>query len=371
MNFAVSAPAPPPQPAEQGKKGKKRKKIKDPNKPVKPPNTFIMYVQDNGKSYMTENGCTYKEARTLLGKQWETLGADDKKVYTDRYAVAQAKWKVDMESYVPPEGEVAYAAAAAAAAAAVEQSEPSNKNKKKRKKHKKDPGAPTRPKTAYLLYGDVHRPRLKEQFPDYKQSEIMTELGKMWKTVDQITKSGLEQDALGLKAEYDVAVATYKASDEAKAWIAKQDAEIAAQEHAAQETAKAAAAVPPSAPGAPAPPAVELASAAAVAVAAVAMVAAAVPMDAEAAAAAAAGPVSAAAAAATAAVSALEVERVKLLATLVEANGGPEIYADNKAKQQELLAQFNKDNSTDADKDIAWVQTHLARFNDQASGMTA
>lgn len=322
-----------------------------------------MYVQDNGKSYMAEHGCTYKEARTLLGKQWETLGADDKKVYTDRYAVAQAKWKVDVESYVPPEGEVAYAAAAAA----VEQSEPSNKDKKKRKKHKKDPSAPTRPKTAYLLYGDVHRPRLKEQFPDYKPSEIVTELGKMWKTVDQITKSGLEEEALGLKAEYDIAVATYKASDEAKAWIAKQDAEIAAQEHAAQETAKAAAAVPPPAPGAPAPPAVELAAAAAVAVAAVAAVATAVP-KALVAAVAAAEQVAAAATAAAAAAAALEVERVKLLTALVEANGGPEIFAENEARQPELLAQFNKDNSTDADKDLAWVQTHLANFNDKSSG---
>ena len=171
----------------------------------------------------------------------------------------------------------AYAAAAAAyvaAAAAGEGDEPRKKNRKKSKKHKKDPGAPTRPKTAYLLYGDEQRPGLKEKFPEYRQSEIMIELGKMWSTVDQTTKSSLEQAALALKASYDIAQAAYNASDQAKAWIAKQDAELAAAE-AALGAAKAAAAVPLPAPGTPAPPAVELV----VGVVVVAALAAAVPMD--------------------------------------------------------------------------------------------
>ncbi len=52
----------------------------------------------------------------------------------------------------------------------------------------KDPNAPKKPSGPYMFYCKDKRPALKEKHPAWKITEMATELGAMWKKVDEAGK---------------------------------------------------------------------------------------------------------------------------------------------------------------------------------------
>ena len=57
--------------------------------------------------------------------------------------------------------------------------------KKKKKKKKKDPNAPKKALSAYLYFGQTARAKIKEEMPELKGKEVMPEIGKRWKALDE------------------------------------------------------------------------------------------------------------------------------------------------------------------------------------------
>ena len=57
----------------------------------------------------------------------------------------------------------------------------------------KDPNAPKKPLSAYFLYSQEERLRVKEEYPDYSITEIAKELGRRWATLDPALKHSYEQ----------------------------------------------------------------------------------------------------------------------------------------------------------------------------------
>jgi hypothetical protein len=51
---------------------------------------------------------------------------------------------------------------------------------------KKDPNAPKKPLSAYMFFCAEHRARIKEENPDFKVTQITSELGKAWGAATEV-----------------------------------------------------------------------------------------------------------------------------------------------------------------------------------------
>ena len=64
---------------------------------------------------------------------------------------------------------------------------------KPNQKPMKDPNAPKKPLSAYFLFSQEERLKVKAEFPDYSITEVAKELGRRWATIDPTVKQSYEQ----------------------------------------------------------------------------------------------------------------------------------------------------------------------------------
>lgn len=74
----------------------------------------------------------------------------------------------------------------------------------------KDPNAPKKPLSAYFLFSQEERLKVKAEFPDYSITEVAKELGRRWASIDPALKSQYEQRYQDSRKEYEQAMAAYK-----------------------------------------------------------------------------------------------------------------------------------------------------------------
>ncbi|KAM9470316.1 FACT complex subunit SSRP1a [Clarias gariepinus] len=90
------------------------------------------------------------------------------------------------------------------------------KEKKERKPRKekkvKDAGAPKRPMSAYMLWLNANRERIKSENPGISVTEISKKAGEMWKQIDKSRKEEWDKKAEEAKRQYDRAMKEYKES---------------------------------------------------------------------------------------------------------------------------------------------------------------
>ena len=84
---------------------------------------------------------------------------------------------------------------------------------KKKKGAKKDPNAPKRGMSAFMLWSNHMRPKIKAESPDLKLTEISKVLGEKWKEVGEETKKEWQVKADTDKARYLEEMKTYVAPD--------------------------------------------------------------------------------------------------------------------------------------------------------------
>lgn len=82
--------------------------------------------------------------------------------------------------------------------------------RKKRKKQPKDENRPKRPPTAYLLWLNENRKKLKQENPKISLTELTKKAGEAWREVSD--KSKWEKLAVEAKKEYEKAMEEYRAS---------------------------------------------------------------------------------------------------------------------------------------------------------------
>ncbi|KAF5904952.1 FACT complex subunit SSRP1-like, partial [Clarias magur] len=90
------------------------------------------------------------------------------------------------------------------------------KEKKERKPRKekkvKDAGAPKRPMSAYMLWLNANRERIKSENPGISVTEISKKAGEMWKQIDKSRKEEWDKKAEEAKRQYERAMKEYKES---------------------------------------------------------------------------------------------------------------------------------------------------------------
>jgi high mobility group protein B2 len=74
----------------------------------------------------------------------------------------------------------------------------------------KDPNAPKKPLSAYFLFSQEERLKVKAEFPDYSITEVAKELGRRWAVIDPPLKQSYEQRYQDSRRLYEQAMQAYK-----------------------------------------------------------------------------------------------------------------------------------------------------------------
>lgn len=150
------------------------RKKKDPNAPRKPQSAYLIFCNENRGLVKEQNPeIVATDVMRKLSEMWKEVKADKKKsqLYMKKAERAREEYLKQMEEYTPPPGF----------------------GKKKEPKVK-------RPPTGYILYCNDNRPRVKEDNPEFKTTDIMRELGKLWTDLDAETKQAYLDRASEAKA---------------------------------------------------------------------------------------------------------------------------------------------------------------------------
>jgi hypothetical protein len=74
----------------------------------------------------------------------------------------------------------------------------------------KDPNPPKKPLSAYFLFSQDERLKVKAEYPDYSITEVAKELGRRWASIDPAVKSQYEQRYQESRKQYEQAMTAYK-----------------------------------------------------------------------------------------------------------------------------------------------------------------
>lgn len=74
----------------------------------------------------------------------------------------------------------------------------------------KDPNAPKKPLSAYFLFSQDERLKVKQEYPDYSITEVAKELGRRWASIDPGVKSQYEERYQVSRKQYEQAMTAYK-----------------------------------------------------------------------------------------------------------------------------------------------------------------
>lgn len=151
---------------DDDKKKKPAKKKKDPNAPKKPTTSFMQFNNANRARIKKENpDATFSEMAKLVSVAWKAIEPDEKKKYEDLAATDKQRYLEAMKTYVPPK-------------------DTGNDEKGgKGGKSKKDPNAPKRPMTAFMLYSNANRAKVKSENPGISFGELGKKMGELFKAL--------------------------------------------------------------------------------------------------------------------------------------------------------------------------------------------
>eukprot|EP00729_Bicosta_minor_P003031 gene3032-15421_t len=194
---------------DDGDSKKKKKKVKDPDAPKPPKSSYVLFCAD-ARVTLKEEQPDLEPTKVMqaLGVKWKELDEEAKKPYVEAATASKTKYLEEKEAYTAKliaEGRMPAPRARAAP----------------KSKLAKDPNAPKRPVGSFFLFVAETREKIKVDFPEIeKHTEISKKAGELWKALPADEKKVFEDKAAALKADYDVAFATYKESEGGKAFIA-------------------------------------------------------------------------------------------------------------------------------------------------------
>jgi len=156
------------------------KPIKDPNAPKKPLSAYFLYSQEERLKVKAENpDYSITEVAKELGRRWATLDPALKQSYEQRYQDSRKQYDTEMNVYKP-------------------------------QKKKKDPNAPKQPLSAYFLFSQEERLKVKGLNPSFSICEVAKELGRRWAEMSPEVKQRYQQMAEEGRQKYDQEMASYR-----------------------------------------------------------------------------------------------------------------------------------------------------------------
>jgi len=156
------------------------KPMKDPNAPKKPLSAYFLFSQDERLKVRAEfPDYSITEVAKELGRRWATIDPALKQQYEQRYQDSRRDYEQAMTAYKP-------------------------------QKKKKDPNAPKQPLSAYFIFSQEERLKVKAENPSYSICEVAKELGRRWADMAPEVKQRYQQMAEEGRQKYDQDMAAYR-----------------------------------------------------------------------------------------------------------------------------------------------------------------
>ena len=157
-----------------------QKPIKDPNAPKKPLSAYFLFSQEERLRVKDEYpDYSITEVAKELGRRWATLDPGHKQHYEQRYQDSRKDYESALNAYKP-------------------------------QKKKKDPNAPKQPLSAYFLFSQEERLKVKGLNPSFSICEVAKELGRRWADMSPEVKQRYQQQAEDARQKYDQEMASYR-----------------------------------------------------------------------------------------------------------------------------------------------------------------
>ncbi|XP_014601686.1 PREDICTED: high mobility group protein DSP1-like [Polistes canadensis] len=150
---------------------------------------FVQTCRQEHKKKHPEEKIIFREFSKRCANRWKTMSDKEKKRFHEMAEKDKKRYDAEMLNYTPPKGE---------------------KGRGRKRKHIKDHNAPKRSLSAFFLFCNDERGKVKMLNPEYGVGDIAKELGKKWSDVDPETKSKYEAMAEEDKARYEREMTAYK-----------------------------------------------------------------------------------------------------------------------------------------------------------------
>ncbi|KAL5104479.1 High mobility group-T protein [Taenia crassiceps] len=161
--------------------------VKDKSKPkraLSPYAVFVQSMRDEHKKKNPSASIDFSAFSKECSAKWKALSAKEKKKYEDIAAKDKERYQKAMKNYTPPSSD-------------------------DKKKKKKDPNAPKKPMSAFFLFCQDERPKVREAHPDWSVGQCAKELASRWEQCKN--RSKYETQASQEKAKYQKAMEKYNA----------------------------------------------------------------------------------------------------------------------------------------------------------------
>merc|ERR1719320_1535106 len=168
------------------------------------------------------------EIASKLGKMWKKVPASEKADFAGQAATLKAAYVKKMEKYKGSASWMKHQKALA-----------EFKAKEKRKPFKKDPNAPKRPLSGYMIFVNEVRDGVVSSNPDMKVTDVLKEIGSMWRDLNETQVDKYKSKAEKLKAKYEKEVNAYEKTSKYKNYQAEKE-EFQARRKADRKREKAA-----------------------------------------------------------------------------------------------------------------------------------
>jgi len=176
---------------DSAEKKESKKEKKDPGAPKGAKNAYIFFCNDARAEVKKENPeMKSTEIVKKMGEMWKEISTKKKAVYQEMASDDKKRYAEEIEGYEPKDG---------------------FKSPKKTKKEKSD--APKRARSAYIFFCTEKREEVKKN-PKISNSDILSELGKMWKASNDKKKKPFAEMAAADKKRYEEEMKNYVPSEE-------------------------------------------------------------------------------------------------------------------------------------------------------------
>ncbi|WP_411025487.1 hypothetical protein, partial [Salmonella sp. s55004] len=153
---------------------------------------YAFFVQYKRKYFEVEHPPGHKLVFADFSKEcaalWKPMTIDDKKPFQDNADKDKVRYDKEMSHYKPPKGE----------------------KKMGGKRRKKDPNAPKRNLSAFFLFSNDERAKVRAQHPEWNVGLVAKQLSVQWRAIDPTLKAKYDQGAVNDKERYQKAMAAYK-----------------------------------------------------------------------------------------------------------------------------------------------------------------
>jgi len=179
---------------------KKGKAPSDENAPKRPLTAFMAYSNKHRAAVqkMLPEGSRVGDIAKKLGEMWKACTGAERTKFDTEAKAAKAKYDKKFAAYKETEQYAEY-----------QEMMHAYRIHKTKLPFRKDPNHPKKAKTAYMLFGDEHRPAVMEKFKGQPITATMTELSKMWKAVGEDEKAKWNKKAAKAKADREKEVEKY------------------------------------------------------------------------------------------------------------------------------------------------------------------